>query len=566
MSATCSTTPATGTSWSARRARCSTAASARWRAAAPTCRRRCTGPGPAGCTTSRVDADAAHLAGRPSRRPWRTGRGRPGRACRWPTHPSSSPTAPSAPGRGRTRSRARATSPRSRPRPRRSTSRRDPARGWSRRSNPRRSHACWRNFGLSAPYWLCWTPSECSSQVSGRGRAAPYAGRHVHGVGLHPAEEVRPQVARRVVVRVGHDPLAELERRHVPAVRVAREHRLGGRASSRERGPVDRQREGAHVAGGERRGLGALHPEVELRCLLAGTAEADVVDGRLTGQRAVGAPTGAKVVPSAAASPAAPGPSRGRAATGAATRGTLATNDPIARVAWWSTVTAPGTATSGAGDRVEDPCAAARHDEHVVDAGRPQAGAGAPGARPPVAVEPSRSMAKAAIGTRGSSRVVQSTRQYVCAPLRPMPTRNRSAPLFRAGAGRIGVGAPRRGEAGHPAAARRRRGRRGRRRGSPSTPPLRRPAARCPRSGGSGPGRATRPAPVGPARPASPPGGHRRGDPTPPPRLVGAGARPAPRAARSRPDRRRSGRRPRSPRASSTRQDPSWTDAGLYPS
>ena len=167
-------------------------------------------------------------------------------------------------------------------------------------------------------------------------------------------------------------------------------------------------------------------------------------------------------------------------------------------------------------------------------------------------------MANATIGTRG--RPASSSRPASSWPplSRPMPTRKMSAPLPLRGAGRVRVGAVGRSQAGRPAAGGWHRARRGRRRGSPSTPPRHRPAARCPTSGGTGRGTATPPAPAAPVRPGwrpAVPRGQARG------RRSGATARrrwAARRAARSRPDRRRPGRRPRSRGASSTRHDPQW--------
>src|SRR5207248_1197458 len=111
-------------------------------------------------------------------------------------------------------------------------------------------------------------------------------GQNVVIIGLHPAEEVGPQVLG-AVAGVVDGALAELDRRHVPPVRVARRLGLGRGALVRQLAPAHLGRERRYVARGQRGGLGVVHPVVALLGLLVVGAEGDVVHGRLARQRAV---------------------------------------------------------------------------------------------------------------------------------------------------------------------------------------------------------------------------------------------------------------------------------------
>ena len=65
----------------------------------------------------------------------------------------------------------------------------------------------------------------------------------VDGVRLQASQEVWPQVPLICVVGLADHTLAEFDRRHVPAVRVARGSRFGSRAPAGECFPVDDARE-----------------------------------------------------------------------------------------------------------------------------------------------------------------------------------------------------------------------------------------------------------------------------------------------------------------------------------
>src|SRR5207302_9285425 len=116
-----------------------------------------------------------------------------------------------------------------------------------------------------------------------RGAGGVVAGRHVHGVGLDPAQEVGAQVALGGVLRIPHHPLRQLDRRDVPAVGVAGGQGLGGGAPGGQVAPVHVGREGGDVAGDEGAGLGLVHPEVVGGGLLPVRAARHVVDRRLAG-------------------------------------------------------------------------------------------------------------------------------------------------------------------------------------------------------------------------------------------------------------------------------------------